>query len=161
VCLPIPGWPHVFGRVRLRSRTPLSGSLGPAPRAPTSVGTGVGGGGSLSLTAGARAGGEEKFATGQPCHVPKWAQKFPRDSLRRPSIGVFSAVSKMGGVRLAFGPGPAPALGDSYLCGSALNPYTHVQQSQLPHVCAMPFWVSGPPATSGAGLLRALGQGRL
>ena len=57
---------------------------------------------------------------GQHCHVPNWEIKLPRDSQRIPSIGVFSAVYKMGGVKPAFAPGPAPALGDSSLCSSGL-----------------------------------------
>lgn len=61
--------------------------------------------------------------TGQPCHVPNWTLKLPRDSQRISSMGVFSAVYKMGGVRPAFAPGPAPALGDSSLCDSAPPPH--------------------------------------
>ena len=41
---PVPSWPSVFGKGSLRSRCPLSGSLDPAPGAPTAVGTGFGGG---------------------------------------------------------------------------------------------------------------------
>ena len=41
---PVPSWLGVFGKGSLRSRCPLSGSLDPAPGAPTAVGTGFGGG---------------------------------------------------------------------------------------------------------------------
>ena len=42
VCWPVASWPDVFGKGSLRSRSPLSGSLGPEPVATSAVGTGLG-----------------------------------------------------------------------------------------------------------------------
>ena len=69
VCWPVPCRPGVFGRGSVRSRSPLSGSLGPAPEATTAVGTGLGSGVCLKLEASARAVREEKVTHGQPCDV--------------------------------------------------------------------------------------------
>ena len=44
LCWPVPSWPGVFGKGSLRYRSPLRGSLGPEPVAPTAVGTGLGSG---------------------------------------------------------------------------------------------------------------------
>ena len=43
-CWPVPSWPGAFWKRSLRSRSPLRGSLGPAPVALTAVGTGLGSG---------------------------------------------------------------------------------------------------------------------
>ena len=61
-CWPVPNWPGVFGRGSLRSRSPFSGSLVPAPGATTSVGTGFESGAWLTLKAGVRAVREEKIS---------------------------------------------------------------------------------------------------
>lgn len=53
--------PGVFGWGSLRSRSLLSGSLGPAPVAPISLGTGLGGGAWLNLGPGAKGVREKRL----------------------------------------------------------------------------------------------------